>query len=244
MKTTFLRFLLVLLTMSMAGNLFSQYTCEIEDEGVDMLRSEITNKYIPDEYIPNMYIKVNFHFMMKSDSTLNFTPFDDGNGNCGFSAYEYSDILISFANSMLAQNSQMHLPLGNNTPILQRKYRLLLQDIYFHYDDMAYSYQSQESNTYNYSINPENEINVFLVYDADPDGYTGGGNANMSQNRHVRIKAAWQKYINGGGNDGIWGDAWVLVQETVAFNLSAACLHKFCTMSFVQKGKVNGMPLD
>ena len=132
MKKTFLRFLLVLLTMSMIGNLYSQYTCEVEGEGGDMPRSEITNKYIPDEHTPNLYIKVNFHFMMKSDSTLNFTPFDDGNGNCSFSAYEYSNILISYANSMLAQNSQMHLPLGNNTPVLQRKYRLWLEGIYFH----------------------------------------------------------------------------------------------------------------
>ncbi len=31
----------------------------------------------------------------------------------------------------------------------------------------------------------------------------------------------------------------VLVQESVAFNLSAACLSKFCSMSFVQKNKVN-----
>lgn len=47
MKNTFLRFLLVLLTMSMIGNLYSQYTCEVEDESGDKLRSEITNKYIP-----------------------------------------------------------------------------------------------------------------------------------------------------------------------------------------------------
>ncbi len=214
MKKTFLRFLLVLLTMSMIGNLYSQYTCEVEDESGEKLRSEITNKYIPDEYIPNMYIKVNFHFMMKSDSTLNFTPFDDGNGNCNFSAYEYSDILIFYANTMLAQNRPMHLPLGNNTPVLQRRYRLWLEGIYCHYDDMAYSFQSYAPNTYNYSVNPESEINVFFVYDANPNGYTGGGNANMSGNRHVRIKAAWQKYIGGGGNDGIWGDAWVLVHET------------------------------
>lgn len=104
MKTTILRFLLLLLTFSLFGDLYPQYTCEVEYDGADMPRSETTDKYIPDEYIPNMYIKVNFHFMMKSDSTLNFTPFDDGNGNCSFSAYEYSDILIYYANSMLAQN--------------------------------------------------------------------------------------------------------------------------------------------
>lgn len=218
MKKTFLRLLLVLLTMSMIGNLYSQYTCEVEDESGDNLRSEITNKYIPDEYIPNMYIKVNFHFMMKSDSTLNFTPFDDGNGNCNFSAYEYSDILIFYANTMLAQNRQMHLPLGNNTPVLQRRYRLWLENIYFHYDDNAYAFNSGSSGYLsnneidNYSVNPTEEINVFFVY--ENNGLVGGGNANMSGNRYVRIKAAWQKYMNGGGNDGIWGDAWVLVHET------------------------------
>lgn len=218
MKKTFLRFLLVLLTMSMIGNLYSQYTCEVEDESGDKLRSEITNKYIPDEYIPNMYIKVNFHFMMKSDSTLNFTPFDDGNGNCNFSAYEYSDILIFYANTMLAQNRPMHLPLGNNTPVLQRRYRLWLENIYFHYDDNAYAFNSGSSGYLsndeidNYSVNPTEEINVFFVY--ENNGLVGGGNANMSSNRYVRIKAAWQKYMNGGGNDGIWGDAWVLVHET------------------------------
>lgn len=218
MKKTFLRFLLVLLTMSMIGNLYSQYTCEVEDESGDKLRSEITNKYIPDEYIPNMYIKVNFHFMMKSDSTLNFTPFDDGNGNCNFSAYEYSDILIFYANTMLAQNRPMHLPLGNNTPVLQRRYRLWLENIYFHYDDNAFAFNSGSSGYLsndeidNYSVNPTEEINVFFVY--ENNGLVGGGNANMSSNRYVRIKAAWQKYMNGGGNDGIWGDAWVLVHET------------------------------
>ncbi len=31
----------------------------------------------------------------------------------------------------------------------------------------------------------------------------------------------------------------VLVQETVAFNLSAACLEKFCSLGFVRKGKVS-----
>lgn len=205
---------MLMLTISMFGNLYSQYICEVVDESVNNPRSEITNKYIPDGYTPNIFIKVNFHFMMKSDSTLNFTPFNDGNGNCSFSAYEYSDILISYANTMLAHNSQMHLPIGNNTPVLQRKYRLWLEGIYFHYDDMAYSFQSNGPNIYNYSVNPENEINVFFVYDADPNGYKGGGDANMSGNRHVRIKAAWQKYINGGGNDGFWGDAWVLVHET------------------------------
>lgn len=207
--------LFILLTIMITGNLYSQYPCEIENESADLPRSEITNKYIPDAYTPIMYIKVSFHFMMKSDSTLNFTSFDDGNGNCNFSAYEYSDVLISYANSMLSQNSQMHLPLGNDTPVLQRKYRLKLENILFHYNDNAYTYNSL-SNSFinNYSINSGSEVNVFFVYDDAIEGYSGGGKANMFGNRHVIIKAAWQKYVDGGGNGGFWGDAWVLVHET------------------------------
>ncbi|MCR5660356.1 MAG: zinc-dependent metalloprotease [Bacteroidales bacterium] len=156
--------------------------------------------------------------MMKSNSTLNFTPYDDGNGNCGFTAYDYSEILIYYANNMLSHNTSMHLPIGNNTPVLDRKYRLHLQGIYFHYDDNAYAFNQNTSGYLSndeieyYSVNPTEEINVFFVY--EENGCVGGGNANMYGNRYVRIKAAWQKYINGGGNDGFWGDAWALVHET------------------------------
>ncbi len=42
MKTRILRFLLLMLTISMFGNLYSQYICEVVDESVNNPRSEIT----------------------------------------------------------------------------------------------------------------------------------------------------------------------------------------------------------
>ncbi|WP_373826799.1 hypothetical protein [Bacteroides heparinolyticus] len=36
MKTIILRFLLLLLTISLFGDLYSQYTCVVEDDGVDV----------------------------------------------------------------------------------------------------------------------------------------------------------------------------------------------------------------
>ena len=120
-------------------NLKAQCTCDF-DEVIDLPRNEITNKFIPDDFTSMKYVKMNFHFMMKSDSTLNFTPFDDGNGNCEFTAYDYSEILINYANSMLSQNGPMNLPPNNSTQVLNRKYRLKLEGIYFHYDDNAYAF--------------------------------------------------------------------------------------------------------
>lgn len=157
----------------------------------DTLRDESTIHYIPDEYTTMKYVKVNFHFMMKSDSTLNFRQYDDGNGNGSFTAYDYSELLIAYANSMLSQNDQMHLPPGNNTPILQRKYRLRLEDVYFHYDDYAYAFYNYPEELDDveiayYSENATSEINVFFVYnDNELEANRGlyGGDANMQGSR-------------------------------------------------------------
>ena len=80
MKKTFLTMILAII----AWNCYSQFSCNVEGDTISFIRNEETNKYIPDVHTPIKYIKLNFHFMMKSDSTLNFTPYDDGNGNCEF----------------------------------------------------------------------------------------------------------------------------------------------------------------
>lgn len=199
-------------------NIQAQCTCDF-DEVIESPRSEITNKYIPDDFTSIKYVKVNFHFMMKSDSTLNFTPYDDGNGNCEFTAYNYSEILMHNANTMLSQNGPMNLPPNNSTQVLNRKYRLKLEGIYFHYDDNAYTYYFAPSNLSSseieyYSENIGSNINVFFLYNDDGDNSGGVANTYANNNRVVKFKGAWQTYMNGGGNDGFWGNAWVLVHET------------------------------
>ena len=56
---------MLMLTISMFGNLYSQYICEVVDESVNNPRSEITNKYIPDGYTPNIFMG-----LLKIDKTL------------------------------------------------------------------------------------------------------------------------------------------------------------------------------
>lgn len=107
----------------------------------------------------------------------------------------------------------MHLPQGNNTPVLDRKYKVSLQNIYFHYNSNCYTYSNYyNGNIFQYSVNPESEINIFFVYDDVQHG-VGGGRANMYGNRYIICKAAWQIYVNGGGNSGIWGNSWIIIHE-------------------------------
>lgn len=196
MKKTIITILLLVITW----NCHSHMSCNIVGDPAPFVRNEETNKYKPDEYTPIKYIKLNFHFMMKSDSTLNFRPFDDGLGNCSFTAYDYSNEIIRLMNLRLSYNEPMHLPQGNNTQVLPRKYRVVLKGVYFHYDDNAYTF-SNTSPGYlssfeinNFSVNADNEVNVFFVYEDNPNG-NDGGNANMTENRYIRKKKSWQKYV-------------------------------------------------
>lgn len=215
------RIFIIVICLLFSLNIFSQveHTCEVEQIRDGSLSEDTIKAYIPDEFTVMKYVKVNFHFMMKSDSTLNFRPTDDGLGNCSFTAYDYSRKLLDYVNQRLGGNQQMHLPPGNSTAVLDRKYRLVLKDIYFHYDDNAYTYRSNSPGWLSsteiayYSINSTTEINIFFVYDDDPGGYHGGGNAVMNGDRYVRIKAAWQKYRDY-GEVGFWADAWTIIHET------------------------------
>lgn len=205
-----------LLLMAML-NVYAQISCEIIGDTSGFPRNEETDKYIPDEYTSTKYIKLNFHFMLKSDSTLNFRPFDDGLGNGSFTAYDYSDEIIRIMNRRLSSNVPMHLPQGNNTQVLPRKYQVALKGVYFHYDDNAYTFDNTSSGYLSYSeiqyysVNAGEEVNVFFVYEDIPDK-KDGGDANMGGNRYIRKKKSWQKYVEH-GNVGFWADAFVLAHE-------------------------------
>ena len=208
--------LLALLSVIMV-NVYPQISCEIIGDTITPVRSEETNKYIPDAFTPIKTIKMNFHFMLKSDSTLNFRPYDDGLGDSSFTAYDYSNEIISLMNLRLSVNEHMHLPQNNNTNVLSRQYRVCLKGVYFHYDDNAYTFSSlspgylSESEIQQFSVNPESEVNVFFVYEDDPNS-NGGGNANMDGNRYIRKKKSWQKYVQY-GDIGFWADAFLLAHE-------------------------------
>ncbi len=213
MKKIFLIILICLPCFSSA----QQFICETNDPDTSLIRVSSTLEYIPDEYTSTKNVKVNFHFMMKSDSLYNFTPFDDGNGNCSFTAYDYSDILINNANSMLAQNQAMNLPLGNNTPALPTKIRLKLESVYFHYDSNSYTFFDEPTklswdDVAYYCEFADSQINVFFVYN-ESSNTTCVGKTHVTGNKSVIIGGAWQLYNTGAGASGFWGNAWLLVHE-------------------------------
>ena len=178
---------------------FNDFQCEIEEETRLWPTDGTILKYIPDEYTSTKYVKINFHFMLKIDNTLNFRPYDDGLGNTSFTGYDYANAVVNKVNQRLSTNEQMHLPQGNSTSVLERKYRLVLKGVYFHYDDNAFSCYDpspghmDETELSYYSINPNSEINVFFLYDDNPN-WNGASGGSANGNNYVIMKALWQTY--------------------------------------------------
>lgn len=197
-------------------NVNAQFTCEVDDpQNPEIIGYDpITIQYIPDEYTINKVIKINIHFMLKQNGPpLNFTETDDGNGNTNFTGYDLANEIISLANLRLQTNDQMNLPQGNNTPVLDRKYSLILKGIYFDRNDDDYSYQNTTLGGLlnDYGINIGNEVNLFFLYDQNVP-YVGGGNANMAGYRGIRMRACWQTYVDN-GTTGFWATAGTLIHE-------------------------------
>ncbi|MDX1479454.1 MAG: M43 family zinc metalloprotease [Saprospiraceae bacterium] len=114
-------------------------------------------------------VRVNFHVM---DERTGLHNFDRDAGRAFIHA------VLNECNRRLANNIQMHLPVGNNTPVLDPMYRLALSPdpndpdddgIYFHEDpELFYYIHGRNSNRTSrevvnkYSVNGDSVINVFL----------------------------------------------------------------------------------
>lgn len=117
---------------------------------------------------PIRVIRLNYHFMNSADSTKNLR---------GEGARKFAEDLITLANEEIANNQQMRLPLGNNTPVLHPliEYEIVKDKngklaIYEHFDDDYYYLvkKGPERNNYNrsvidrYGVGLDSILNVFV----------------------------------------------------------------------------------
>ena len=182
MKTS--SFGLLITAILLTGCMTSTWTYQ-ETDPVFQPRMELTGpncadwaEYIPDTANPELQafrrIRVNFHVMRNDEGTNNFPD--------SAHAVRYIHNLLDDANKKLRNNTQMHLPLGNNTQVRPIHYQYVLTPsrdkpenggIYFH-NDSEYAYFNKRGGKgtqylYNrevydkYGIQKGEVINVFLV---------------------------------------------------------------------------------
>ncbi|MDF2456955.1 MAG: hypothetical protein K0R51_2948 [Cytophagaceae bacterium] len=181
----------------------AQISCETLLHEHDVHRSNETSRTSV-TCSQTMYLKVNFHFMLKSDGTGNFTEYDDGMGNTNYNGYMYAQDLVNSANGNLQNNQQTRLPIGNTVPIPTMNVRYVIGGIYFHRDDTHYTYDWYGNANSAYGIDKTTEINAYFSYLNSPiggalGGVAGGINPSNSNDRWVKLASPWQKYFVGYG---------------------------------------------
>lgn len=92
------------------------------------------------------------------------------------------DDLLYWTNFRLGTNQHMTYPIGNSTPVIERKYRFILNGVFFHKDNTHYWHGSYPHLVY--SENLGEAINVFFQSDGTTNSH---GWANMSGDRFVEF---------------------------------------------------------
>ncbi len=182
--------------------------------------------YIPDDLTSNVTIKVNFHFMQHSAiDPRNFTATDDGAGDVSMNAYTYSAGMLQQVNASWASNAAMNLPVGNSTPVLNKKIQFVLKGVYFHIDPVGY-----KSLNGNLAVNPESEINVFFVGKDFPASNTCadvavfGVATTWGKYPIVEMNGHWAKYMmcfkNSNNPQATFSDGYITLAHELGHILS------------------------
>jgi hypothetical protein len=154
------------------------------------------------EFVPKL-VRINFHFLLKSDGSGNFTETDDGLGNSK-SGYDVSYDLMERMTSDLAWNRPTLYDgnaMPNLPPVEDRKYNYVLDAIYFHRDDNRYYFYNP-----NFGQTGKDKTEVINVFfsekvSSDPNenttivGYVlGSGGNNNTTNKFTDIANLWDRY--------------------------------------------------
>lgn len=198
-----------------SGHSQSSFDCDVDTLTtpnsfiLNQICTSSTLNYIPNELTTHKTIKVSVHYMIKDAADpRNFTATDDGLGNTSFTGFDHANTIIGFANQQLSVNYQMNLPIGNSTPVIDRKYSYSLEGVYFHENTNDYTYGLSTGSDLNNTYGIDNTLNIFFVYDENtPVGLepARGGNSTF-YGGWMRQRGAWQTYVLH-SNDGFWASA-------------------------------------
>ncbi|MCE3295120.1 MAG: zinc-dependent metalloproteinase lipoprotein family [Crocinitomicaceae bacterium] len=156
-------------------------------------------------------VRINIHFMLKSDGTGNFNEKNDGNGR-PYSGYDYARDLVYYMNAQSIQNVQLNIPEGNEIPVLEKNYRYVLDAVYFWRNDSTYLY-----NTINYAKqgrDKDSVMNIFLSHGTANLGGHASSVSTVSHYKYTENRSYWFSYSGNKAKGSADGDLWTQALNT------------------------------
>lgn len=236
-----LRFKVILfavVTILAPSRILSQTSCEVEPSTeFQMLGGGGGNSnpecgdfmnYIPDSHTQMKFLKVNVHFMQTEDvfNPMNFASNWDGvNAGSAMNGDAFANLVINTANQRLSANHEQTMPPGNNTPVIDRKYRYVLKGVYYHASNTYWNNTSPTILRNQFGVNVGEELNIFFVSHPINGGGISGGKSFYSGDRACTVIGAWNAWQLG-DTDCYWLAAYEVMHET-GHSLSLRHPHRF-----------------
>ena len=157
-------------------------------------------------------VRINFHFMLKSDGSGNFDERTDGKGR-PYSGYDYARDLVYYMNSQCLQNLKLNIPTGNDIPVLNKNYLFVLDAVYFWRNDTTYNYKS--INYTKQGRDKDSVMNIFLSHGTATLGGHASSTSTTSRFKYTENRSYWHSYTGSLANGDVTGGIW-----TQALNIS------------------------
>ena len=164
--------------------------------------------YVYDPNGPVKVIRVNFHFISKTNGTGNFTETNDGYYNPtprSYNGYMYADDMIKWCNEHWNINEPLlHMPIPA-VPALPKKIKFQLCGVYFHKSDSDYyTYDLADSNYPPYVENTGEVINIFITKEHRTNPSAGGVAQGLGIGESTKIFEAYSYYKTAIDSNAMW----------------------------------------
>jgi hypothetical protein len=141
-------------------------------------------------------VRINYHLILRSDGTGNFTETGDNLGN-SLTGYQFIKDINNAMNYSLSYNSRMHIPPGNTIPNDPPNYKYVIDAIYFHRNDNWFNFPNGWQAYDLVGSDKTSVMNIFLTQGATNTniyGYASTTSHNALDARFTENANFYQRY--------------------------------------------------
>jgi len=195
--------IILIILFALSNNLLNaQEECFTPPPDNSERKSTLSN-YVYDPDGPVKIVRVNFHFLLRTDSTGNFTETSDNYTNRPYNGYLAAEDLVKYCNQRWSVNQPLrHMPVPP-VPALPKKVQFQLCGVYFHRNTADYDH-------YVYSTPPyfppfrENSGEVINIYIANPSFTNGVAEGGYCASERTLMGNAYNNYKESIDKNNVW----------------------------------------
>lgn len=163
-------------------------------------------------------VRINFHFILRSDGTGNMTETGDNLGTV-YTGYDMARDFVNSANNSMRWNEPISIPPGNTTAVIPKNITYSLESVYFHRNNSWFNlYPNYPSGA---ARNMDSVCNVF-IYGLRTNQAVAGDVSHFSQNKYISCGGLYglkyKNYIDSIGTPGQYSFSSVLHDASFTLN--------------------------